>query len=50
MSVGVPEIFIVLVFGLVFMAVPAASLILMILVYQKVNQIERRLSKQSDKE
>jgi len=50
MSLGGVEILFVLVLGLLFLAVPAAGLILLILIYQKINQIERRLGRRSDKE
>lgn len=49
MPLGGVEILIIAIIGLVFLALPIATLILLFLIYQKVNQIERRLDQSSDK-
>jgi hypothetical protein len=48
MALGGVEILIMLAWGLLFLAIPVAGLVLLVLIYQKVARIERRLNRNTD--
>lgn len=46
MSIGVYELFIIILVGLIYLAIPTTGLVLVILIYIKVKHLEELISKQ----